>query len=312
MGIAFIRKIILVFLLSASATSTAQVLRLIVPFAVGGPMDLFARQVQQDLSRELNLNVVLDHKLGAGGDIATQTVLNTNPREPVLMIQSLAVILNTIIKKQNFDTEQLTPIVGLGTQSLVLVVKPESRLKTIAAWQQLSSDTVVSHAHGGLGSATFICGEILKREIKKNIIDVPFKGGQSEQVMSVLSGTVDASCVWTSPAASYIEQKKLYPVAVVAQTRVPELPNTPTFKELGIQHLDFQPFAALFMNPGIDNKIKTQIQNAMIKILSNKETRKPYENLGLIVPKNPKLDNNFIQTQKQIYNQILQNIKIDQ
>jgi len=305
------KKIILVFLLLVSFKTSADVLKLIVPFAAGGPADLVARQVQQDLANELNLSVVLINKPGAGGDIGTQLLLNSDSHDPVLLFHSSALILNILVKKQNFDTSQLTPIVNLGTQSMVLVVNPNSRLKTMADWEKLDSSISITHSNGGVGSATFICGEILTQEIKKNIIQIPFKG-QSEQIRSVLDGTVDASFVWTTNAMPYIREKQLYPVAVVSPMRVHELPNTPTFNELSIHHLEFQPFMALFMSSKVSPEIRIKIQSVMSKILLNKETRKPYEKLGLTIIPNPKLDNSFIETQKQIYSRLLENIKISQ
>lgn len=308
------KKILLAYLLLMSvAASATEVLRFVVPFGVGGPNDLIARQVQRDLTRELNLTVVIENKTGAGGDIGTQAVLNATPNESVLLSQASGIVINSIIKKQNFDVEKLIPIVNLGTSPLVIVVRSDSRLKTVGLWQQLDDRAITSNSHGGIGTITFLCGKLFQQEIKKNIVQVPFKGGQVEQVLSVLNGTVDSACVFANAVMPYIEQKKLWPVAVISPTRLAELPNTPTVRELGMPKLDFQPsLALLFMNPGADPELKKQIQSTMVKILSDKETRKPYENLGLTILKNPILPDNFIETQKRIYSRLLQNIDLDQ
>jgi tripartite-type tricarboxylate transporter receptor subunit TctC len=301
------KKLILMCLLLASNTF-AQNIRLVVPFAIGGLSDAIAKLVQRDLSRELNVNIVLDYKPGAGGDIGTAAVINADPRETVLLVHSVSLVTNAIIKKQPFDIERLVPITNLGTQPLIFVTAKTSLLHNIKDWRR--NTNTINYGSSGVGTSTHIAGEVLQRVTGKQLNHIPYKG-QGQVIIDLLSGNLESAFLWSNFARPYIDSNQIEALAVVAPNRIGALPDIPTFKEVGITGLEFQTFNVLVANDTKNTQELANIQQAMSRILDNKETRAEYENLGLSIPRFVNLPTTFIASEKRYYSKLLSNLKLD-
>ena len=106
---------------------------------------------------------------------------------------------------------------------------------------------------------------------------VPYKG-QGQVINDLLGGSLESAFLWSNFAKPYIDDQKIKALAVVSPTRIASLPNIPTFKEIGVNGLEFQPFNVLLANNTNNTQELVLVQQAMSKILDNKETRAEYEN----------------------------------
>ena len=297
------KHFILIWLPTASS-AFAQNIKLVVPFAIGGPSDTIAKLVQRDLSRELNTTIVLDYKIGAGGDIGTAAVLAADPKETVLLIHSVSLITNSIIKNQSFDIEQLVPLTNLGTQPLIFVASSSSSLQG-KAWYKTTKN--INYGSSGVGTSTHIAGELLQKNTAMKLNHVPYKG-QGQVINDLLGGSLESAFLWSNFAKPYIDDQKIKALAVVSPTRIASLPNIPTFKEIGVNGLEFQPFNVLLANNTNNTQELVLVQQAMSKILDNKETRAEYEALGLTIPRSVTLPTKFIVDERKYYTKLLSNI----
>jgi tripartite-type tricarboxylate transporter receptor subunit TctC len=303
-------KIFLLFAILFSASAWAQeVLKIVVPYAPGGPADVIARVVQKDLSQALARPIVIDYKQGAGGDVGAAAVADSDPGRTVLLIHSVGLVINQAAKKSAYNEQNLKPLFNLGTQPLVLVVPKNSALADFKSWQSLGADAVVNYGSSGVGSSTHIAGEILTQKLGKKLNHIPYRG-QGQVIPGLLSNTIDAAFLFAFQAVPYIESGQLIPVAVVSPNRLVSLPRVPTFGELGVSGLDFRPWWVVIANNSSKSKELEQIQQALQQILIENRDNPVYKNLGLEEPDVRILPGDFLTREKSRFGNIIKQTNV--
>jgi tripartite-type tricarboxylate transporter receptor subunit TctC len=303
-------KIFLLFAILFSASAWAQeALKIVVPYAPGGPADLIARVVQKDLSQALARPILVEYKQGAGGDVGAAAVADSDPRRTVLLIHSVGLVINQAAKKSAYDEQNLKPLFNMGTQPLVLVVPKNSALADFKSWQALSADTVVNYGSSGVGSSTHIAGEILTQKLGKKLSHIPYRG-QGQVIPGLLGNTIDAAFLFAFQAVPYIESGQLVPVAVVSPSRLASLPHVPTFGELGISDLDFRPWWVVIANNSSNSKELQQIQQTLQQILIENRDNPVYKNLGLEEPDVRILPGDFLTSEKARFGNIIKQTNV--
>lgn len=303
-------KIFLLFAILFSASAWAQeALKIVVPYAPGGPADLIARVVQKDLSQALARPILVEYKQGAGGDVGAAAVADSDPRRTVLLIHSVGLVINQAAKKSAYDEQNLKPLFNMGTQPLVLVVPKNSALADFKSWQALGADTVVNYGSSGVGSSTHIAGEILTQKLGKKLNHIPYRG-QGQVIPGLLGNTIDAAFLFAFQAVPYIESGQLVPVAVVSPSRLASLPRVPTFGELGISDLDFRPWWVVIANNSSNSKELQQIQQTLQQILIENRNNPVYKNLGLEEPDVRILPGDFLTREKSRFSNIIKQTNV--
>lgn len=291
-------------LLLCSSISANAVVRIVVPFAPGAAADNLARTIQPELSRELSQPVVIEYRQGAGGDIAAEYVTNTTSKDVVLLLTSTGIVTNSLLRSnQNYDFNRLVPVSFIGTQSLLLVVGNKSPMKNFVEWRRARS--TATYGSSGQGSATHVMGEIFAKNLGHELQHIPYKG-IAQATIDVLNGNVDFMFDYDTHAIPFVREQQLIAVAVAAPTRLSKLPDVPTFKELGINGMDIQPWWALFANPSADEADLSQVQSALVKVFKNTVLFQP---LGIEV-RGSAISKDFLQQERQRYNRIIGRTKI--
>lgn len=305
-----LKKILILCLLLPCLAQAKKPIVLVVPFGAGGPADQVAKVVQKTLSQELDQPVVLDYKPGAGGDIANAYVANWTREETVLLLQSSALASNQALNNSSYNKSALTPLVYLGSMPLVLVVPKRSNLVDFKSWQNLNPQTPVTWGSAGIGSSSHIYGEVFRHKIQKNLVHVPYKG--IAQIMpDLIAGTIDSAFVFASTAEPFVQAQRIVPVAVAADKRLKNLPTVPTFKELGLKNMDYYSWFVLLTNYTVPPAEQQKIQQSMIKILSNPEMIKQFQQVGLEV--NPStITQAFVAKEVHRYQEIIRVINLKQ
>lgn len=210
--------------------------KIIVPFAPGGPTDLIARIVAGHLGEMMGGSFVVENRPGAGGNIGCAAVAHADADGYTLLIHSSALVVNPgLYKKVPYDVyHDFTPISEMATSPNIFFASPQSGIKTMAdlvARAKAAPDSI-SYASAGIGTTPHLSGELLKLKAGIKMIHVPFGGG-GPGMQAVLQNTTPVGCVSLPPTLPFIASGQLIALAITGKSRWPELPNTPTMIELG-------------------------------------------------------------------------------
>ena len=277
------KKLILTVLLLASTVVFAQSnpIKIIVPYSPGGPADIMARAVQQELINSMKRTVIVESHPGAGTMIGTALVANANHKETVLLINSIGTYINSMTRKSTGYTEnQLVLLVYLGDCPLVLIVSPKLGVKTFDEFKKLNIGRPLTFGTGGGGTPTSLLGVHLKKFLNKDYIEVPYKGA-SNIMVDLLAGNIDFAFVNYPAALQFIESKKVIPIAVYADHRVNELPGVPNYLELGIPYPGDVNQYMIWTNQNINFDDQRKIQEIMTRVAADPDKIKIFKDQGL-------------------------------
>lgn len=258
--------------------------RLIVPFAPGGTADIIGRVFAAQLGTELGATVVVENKAGAGGSIGTRYVADAAPDGYVLLLASSSThgTNPAVYKTLTYDAVQdFTPITQLVTVPGVLSVTkdfPATDLNALIATSKANPDkyTYASSGAGGLGNLAM---ELMKSMTGAKLMHIAYRGA-GPAFTDVISGQV--SMIWEPVPASlpYIKSGQIRPIAIAADVRSPELPDTPTFKEAGLPRYEANAWNGLLAPKGLPDDVKKALHDASVKALNTPEVKAKLANLG--------------------------------
>ncbi|NML47602.1 tripartite tricarboxylate transporter substrate binding protein [Ramlibacter sp. G-1-2-2] len=214
-----------------------QAIKLIVPFAAGGPADTQARWVATKLAAALGQPVVVDDRGGAGGIVGTQAVVNAAPDGYTLLFSSVGAIAIApyLMSKVPYDpATALAPVIRVATAPTVLVTSANSKYPDLAA---LVADAKarpgkVSFASAGPGTTTQLGSELLKREAGIDMVHIPYKGA-APAITDVIAGTVDVMFADAPVVLPFVKSGKLRALTIGTPKRASALPDVPTTAEAG-------------------------------------------------------------------------------
>jgi tripartite-type tricarboxylate transporter receptor subunit TctC len=217
-------------------------IRLIVPFAAGGPTDVLARSLAKSLGDALGQTVIVDNRTGAGGSIGIDIVAKA-PADgyTIGMAHTGSTAINPhLYTKHPYDPRtDITPITPVVSYTNVLVVNPAVPARTLAefvAWTKKPGVTA-DYASGGNGATNHLSGELLKALTGAKLTHIPYKGNAPAMV-DVISGNVAAMFDIPITALPQIRGGKVVPLAVTSATRSSFLPDVPTMREAGVPGFD--------------------------------------------------------------------------
>src|SRR4051795_5635855 len=203
-------------------TYPSQPVRVIVGFAAGGPNDILARLIGQWLSKQLGQPFVVENRLGAGSNIATETVVHAPPDGTTLLLVGSPNAINaTLYRKLNFNfLHDIAPIAGFIRGALVMVVHPSVPANTLTEFivYAKNSPDKLSYGSGGVGGITHVTPELFKMMTGISMVHVPYRG-VAPALTDLLGGQVQV--LFANPAQSipYIGAGKLRALAITTATR---------------------------------------------------------------------------------------------
>lgn len=258
--------------------------RLIVPFAPGGTADIIGRVFAAQLGAELGATVVVENKAGAGGSIGTRFVADAAPDGYILLLASSSThgTNPAVYKNLTYDAAQdFTAITQLVTVPGVLSVTkdfPAADLNGLIAAAKANPDkyTYASSGAGGLGNLAM---ELMKSMTGAKLMHIAYRGA-GPAFTDVISGQV--SMIWEPVPASlpYIKSGQIRPLAIAADSRSPELPDTPTFKEAGLPRYEANAWNGLLAPKGLPADVTQKLHDASVKALNNPEVKAKLASLG--------------------------------
>jgi len=242
-------------------------LRVVVPFAAGGPADVMTRINATALSAQLAQSVVVDNKPGAGGNIAADLVAHSPADGHTLLVagQAILAINKPLYGKLSYDPEADFSFVGImGSLPNVLVSNPDAiPARNMKEFIELARNKpgAISYGSNGVGSLSHLTTEVMAAAAKVKILHVPYQGA-NPQMTDLLSGRIGFSFIGSSTTLPLIQSGKLRALAVSTATRLPQLPDVPTLVESGFPMLDAPTWFGIVAPSGTPAAVLAKLRSA--------------------------------------------------
>jgi tripartite-type tricarboxylate transporter receptor subunit TctC len=208
--------------------------RVVVPLAPAGTVDIIARLMGQWLSERLGQQFVIENRTGAGTTLGIEAVVRALPDGYTLLMIDVSAAFNaTLYDKLNFDfIRDIAPIANVVHVPNIIAVRPSFPAKTVPEFiaHAKANPGKISMATGGVGSSSHVFGELFKMMAGINLVAVPYRGG-GPALVDMLSEQVDVIFVPTPASIEYVRTGKLRALAVTSMTRLEALPDVPPAAE---------------------------------------------------------------------------------
>jgi tripartite-type tricarboxylate transporter receptor subunit TctC len=263
-----------------------QPIRLIVPFAAGGPSDVLARAFSQKLGEDLGQPVIIDNKPGAGTNLAAEFVARSKPDGYTifLMMVGTQAINETLYKKLSYNTvKDFAPITLVASSSLMLVANPSVPVKNVndlIAFAKANPGKV-NFGSSGTGTPLHLGGELFNVQAGTDITHIGYKGA-APALTDVLGGQIQTAMIGTPAALPHIKSGKLTAIGVTSLKRSPNAPEVPAIAET-LPNFEVELVYALVAPAGTPNAIIKRLNTQMSTILNNPETKTQLASRGFDV-----------------------------
>jgi len=258
--------------------------RWVIPYAAGGGADALARVIAPALSRELGQPVVIENKPGAASSIAASDVARSAPDGYTIFSADNGTLMYNpaLFKKLPYDpVKDFAPVSLLGRLPTIFVVGPGSQARDLKELVQTVKDNPgkISFASAGTGSPHAMAMELFRTQAGLDMIHVPYRGG-ALSLQDVMAGQVPMTMTDYAGGGAIIRSGKVRPLAVANRTRLPQLPDVPTFAELGYPDVLAEAFGALVVPSATPSAIVERLQAAAQTAVADAEVRKKLIEIG--------------------------------
>jgi tripartite-type tricarboxylate transporter receptor subunit TctC len=281
---ALLLAVLLLAPISARAQYPDKPVRIIVPVAAGGGVDVMARLIAQKLSERLGQQFFVENRAGAAGIIGTKAVIAAPADGATLLYtpSSLSLVV-AIDKVAPYDlAKDFSPIINVAISPYALVVNPTvpaQDLKELIAYAKANPGKL-SYSSAGVGSASHLAGELFKSEAGIEMVHVPNKG-MSPALLDVISGNVQL--MFASVPGMMHETTRVRPVAMAELKRSALLPDLPTMDEQGLKGFAVANWAGLLGPARLDPAIVKKLHDEVIAILALDDIKERIKTLGFDV-----------------------------
>jgi tripartite-type tricarboxylate transporter receptor subunit TctC len=256
----------------------------VVPYAAGGSADQRSRQLAQKMGPLLGKPIIIDNKPGAGGNIGTEVVARAVPDGHTIGMGNFAPLSvnQTLFKKLNFDPQKdVLPVVLIERGPLTLMVNAKSPYKTVKdiVAAAKAKPGVMTAANGGIGGSHHLSAELFKQAAGIDVISVAYKGG-APAATDLMAGTVDFMFEQMYAAMPSLQGGKARAIAVTGKTRVPTLPDVPTFAEAGYPDVQVLNWQGIIVPKGTPPAIVARLNEVMNKVLADPDMREKITSQG--------------------------------
>jgi len=259
-------------------------IRLILPFPPGAPNDMVGRALGQKLSEQLGESVVADNRPGAGGNVGLGAAAKSPPDGYTFVLATPGIAISpSLYSKLNYDAARdLAPVARVTTNQNILLVHPSVPAKTLKQFISLARahPGKLNFASGGPGTTNHLANELLKNLENINLVHVPYKGATLGMI-AMIGGEVDEVIVPVASAIPQIRAGKVRALAVLAERRVPALPEVQTSKEAGVDNFVVSLWYGLFAPARTAPEIVARVSREAIKALESPDLRRRLAAMGV-------------------------------
>jgi tripartite-type tricarboxylate transporter receptor subunit TctC len=259
-------------------------IKLIVPYAAGGPTDVLGRLVGDYLGRDLKTTVVVENKAGAQGAIGAEAAARSEPDGYTLFFTAASIfVLNPLLyKKLPYDPVKDFRVLALITDlPVIMEVHPSVPAKTVAEFVAYAKQNPgkLNFGSAGTGGTIHLAGEMFKQMAGVDIVHVPYKGA-GPALTDLLSGNIQLMFDTLGTALPPVKSGLLKPLAVSSAQRIPDLPDVPTLAESGYPDYSVSVWYGVSAPSKIPDEIAQKISASLDRALSDDAFRATLEKVG--------------------------------
>ena len=259
-----------------------QPIKIVVPWAPGGNVDITARTIAPALSEILGQQVVVENKPGAGGTLG---VVRAPPDGYTLLLGSSGSIAvgPALDKNAPYNpTKDLTAIGPIHEAPMVLSVSPKGQIKNFADFtaKAKAANSAVSIGSAGNGSSQHLALELLALKMQLKLTHIPYKGS-GPAINDAVGGQIDSILDQVIASIGHIKGGTLVAIAQSGNTRSALLPGVPTFQELGAKDVDILTFTGLFGPVGMPAAVTDKLTAALKQALATTAVKERFTSLGV-------------------------------
>jgi tripartite-type tricarboxylate transporter receptor subunit TctC len=265
-------------------TYPTRAIRLIVPFAPGGNVDITARAISGPVGEVLGQQVVVDNRPGATGQIAAEIVSKSAPDGHTLLVASSSVMTNApaLYQKLSYDIlRDFAPVGRLAVVPLVIVVHPSVPAKTTRELVALvkARPGKMLMASPGTGTTNHLIAELFMLSTGTKMTVVPYKGS-GPALIDLVAGHMDAYVDQISSALPYVRAGRIRPIAVTTAQRATLLSDTPTLGESGVPGFDASTVTAILAPATTPREIVARLNTTLSQVLTRPAVKERFASLG--------------------------------
>ena len=263
-----------------------QPIRLVIPFAAGGPSDVLARGFSQKLGESLGQPIIIDNKPGAGTNLAAEFVAKSKADGYTifLMMVGTQAINETLYKKLSYNTiKDFSPISLVASSSLMLVANPSVPVKNVAdliAYSKANPGKI-NFGSSGTGTPLHLGGELFNVQAGTTLNHVPYKGA-APALTDVLGGQIQTAMVGTPAALPFVKTGKLTAIGVTSPKRSSNAPEIPAIAET-LPKFEVELVYAVVAPTGTPKDIINKLNSQLVSVLNNPEIKSQLNSKGFDV-----------------------------
>jgi tripartite-type tricarboxylate transporter receptor subunit TctC len=306
----------------AHTTASAQAypnrsVKIVVPFAAGGPADVYARFIAQRLTEALGQSYVVDNKPGAGSVIGTDIAAKSPADGYTLLLMSNTHTVNeTLIPNKPFNLmRDFVAVAPINYSDLVLVANPKvpaNNLKELLAYAKANPGKL-NYASSGPGTPYHMAGELFKSMADINLVHVPYKGSSGART-DIIGGQVDVMFDALTVMADQVRAGRVKALATSGQGRTTVLPDVPTLNEAGVPGYEATIWLGLMAPVGTPKAIVDKLNETVSKIASQPDVKQAWNKQGAVpMVMNPTVFDKYMRDDIAKWNRVIKtaNIKLD-
>ncbi|HWM80448.1 MAG TPA: tripartite tricarboxylate transporter substrate binding protein [Pseudolabrys sp.] len=255
--------------------------RVVVPFSPGGAVDVIARAVLDQVSKQLKQPFVIETRVGAGGTIGAAVVAKSDPDGYTFLVHSSShTVAPALYAKLTYSAaDDFVPVAMLAKQPTILFVSSAKGYKSISDFVDAGKKGNLSYGSGGVGNATHLNAERFLQSAGFKAVHVPFKGSP-EALTEVLAGRIDFSFSALLPALSLLQDGKIVALATSSASRSATLPNVPTTLEAGFPNSDYEFWIGMMAPQKTPPAITDTLNREITKVLAMPQIQEKLKLLG--------------------------------
>lgn len=272
---------------TAGAQGANDAVKIIVPFAAGGPADQIARIISNPLGTQLGKAVVVDNRGGAGGIVGGNVAAKAPADGMTLLLStsSLVMTAGTTPKMPYNARKDLEPVYLLGEVQTMIAVRPSLGVNTLAELvAKAKGPTKLNYGSTGVGGTMHIGAELLGKAANVSMVHIPYRGA-APALVDLMGGTVDFVNADVPVLRPYIKDGRLKGLAIFDTKRSPQLPDVPTSAEAGFPTLQMTNWYGVLVPAGTPADVRQKLEAALAAVVRQPEVAAKLAEAGFSNPR---------------------------